>query len=330
MLQTNRRKIVMKRIRVYECGEPEVMNIEETSDPQPEAGQVVVRIHAIGVNPVDTYIRAGGQGYSPKLPYTPGLDAAGVVESVGDGVTLVSVGDRVYCAGTLNGAYTEKALCAQSQVHPLPEQVSFAQGAAVPVPYATAYRALFQRAKAEPGEVVLIHGASGGVGLAAVQLARAAGLRVIGTVGSERAQRLVIEQGAQHVLDHHNPDHIKQVMELTDDQGVNVILEMLANVNLGNDLPMLAKEGRVVVIGSRGDVQITPRYLMGRDAAVLGMSLLHASKQELSSIHAFLVVGLENSTLRPVVGKELPLAEAAQAHHHIMESSAYGKIVLIP
>ena len=128
----------MKRIRVYECGEPEVMKIEEAPSPHPEAGQVVVKVHAVGVNPVDTYIRTGGQGYSPKLPYTPGLDAAGVVESVGDGVTRVSAGDRVYCAGTLSGAYAEKALCDQGQVHPLPQQVSFVQGAGVPVPYATA------------------------------------------------------------------------------------------------------------------------------------------------------------------------------------------------
>jgi NADPH2:quinone reductase len=119
-------------------------------------------------------------------------------------------------------------------------------------------------------------------------------------------------------------------MELTGGEGIDVILEMLANVNLRNDLPMLAKSGRVVVIGSRGDVQITPRDLMGRDAAILGMSLLNTSKEKLSSIHAFLVAGLENGTLRPVVGKELPLAEAVQAHHLIMESSAYGKIVLIP
>jgi NADPH2:quinone reductase len=320
----------MKRIRVYACGEPEVMKLEETPDPQPETGQVVVKVHAVGVNPVDTYIRAGGQGYSPKLPYTPGLDAAGVVESVGEDVITVAVGNRIYCAGTLSGAYAGKVLCDQFQVHPLPQQVSFAQGASVPIPYATAYRALFQRANAEPGEFVLIHGASGGVGLAGVQLARAAGMIVIGTAGSERTQRLVIEQGAHYVFDHHNPEHIKQVMELTDGQGVNVILEMLANVNLGNDLPMLTKGGRVVVIGSRGDVQITPRDLMGRDAAILGISLMNVSKEELSSIHAFLVAGLENSTLRPVVGKELPLAEAAQAHHLVMESSAYGKIILIP
>jgi len=320
----------MKRIRVYECGKPEVMVLEDASEPKPEAGQIVVQIHAIGVNPVDTYIRAGGPGYAPNLPYTPGSDAAGIVAAVGAGVTGIAVGDRVYCAGTLSGAYAEKAVCTPAQIHPLPEQVSFAQGAAVPIPYATAYRALFHRANAKPGEVVLVHGASGGVGSAAIQIARAAGMTAIGTAGTARAQQLVLEQGAHQVVDHHNPDHGKQVLEFTKGQGVDVILEMLANVNLGADLSILARGGRVVVIGSRGDVQITPRDLMRREAAIFGMVLMNATPAELTSIHAFLVAGLEHKILRPVVGKELPLAEAAQAHHLVMESSAFGKIVLIP
>lgn len=320
----------MKRIRVYECGKPEVMKLEEVPDPQPEDGQLVVRIHAAGVNPVDTYIRAGGQGYAPQLPYTPGVDAAGVVEIVGAGVTNVHVGDRVYCSGTLSGAYAEKAICAESQVHPLAAQVSLMQGAAINIPYATAYRALFHRAKARPVEVVLVHGASGGVGQGAIQIAKAVGMTVIGTAGTEEGQQFVLKQGAHKVVDHHDPNHIQQVMELTKGQGVDVILEMLANVNLGHDLTMLAKGGRVVVIGSRGDVQITPRELMRRDAAVLGMVLMNATQAELASIHAFLVAGLENGTLVPVVGKELRLAEATKAHHLIMESPAYGKIVLLP
>lgn len=320
----------MQRIRVYACGEPEVMTLEDAPDPIPEAGQVLVRIQAIGVNPVDTYIRSGRQGYAPKLPYTPGADAAGEIESVGPEVTGLSVGDRVYCGGTVSGAYAEKAVCTQTQVHSLPVQVSFAQGAAVNIPYVTAYRALFYKANARPGETVLIHGASGGVGIASVQLAVAAGITVIGTVGTERGEQLVREQGVLHVVNHRQPDQVQRIMDLTKGQGVDVILEMLANVNLGLDLPMLAKGGRVVVIGSRGDVQITPRDLMGRDAAILGMTMMNASPAELKSIHAFLVANLANGTLRPVVGQELPLKEAANAHHLVMEASAYGKIVLIP
>lgn len=320
----------MKAIRVREFGGPEVLRLEEAPDPRPGPGQVLVRAHAIGVNPVDVYIRTGAHAAKPALPYTPGSDAAGVVEALGEGVANVSQGDRVYVAGTVGGAYAELILCDESQVHALPAAISFSQGAAVNVPYATAYRALFHRAQARPGETILVHGASGGVGVAATQLARAGGMRVVGTGGTEEGRELVRAQGAHFVLDHHAPDYLDQLMTLTGGRGVDVILEMLSNVNLGKDLNVLAPKGRVVVIGSRGQVQIDPRATMGRDASILGMSLMNASAQELASIHAALVAGLENGTLRPVVGRELPLAEAASAHQAVMEAGAYGKIVLIP
>ena len=320
----------MKSIRVHEHGSPEVMVLEEIPDPQPGAEEVVVHVHAAGVNPVDTYIRSGLHGYTADLPYTPGIDASGIVESVGDGVANVSVGDRVYCTGTVTGGYAERAVCHTADVHPLPESVSFAQGASVGVPYGTAYRALFQRARVEPGEVVLVHGASGGVGLAAIQLAQAGGMTVIGTAGSEEGRSLVNDHGANYVLDHYSPDHLEQAVEITDGQGVDVILEMLANVNLGNDLPALAMGGRVVVIGSRGVVEINARDTMSRDASIIGMSLRNASECEFSSIHAYLVAGLSNNTLRPKVGKEMPLADAPDAHRRVMESPAFGNITLIP
>ena len=320
----------MKAIRVDEFGGPEVMRLVDLPDPQAGAGQVLVRVHAAGVNPVDTYIRAGAYARTPTLPYTPGMDGAGVVESTGEGVARVAVGDRVYLAGTISGSYAELALCDESQAHPLPQDLSFAQGAAVNVPYATAYRALFQRAHALPGEVVLVHGASGGVGVAATQLARAAGMKVIGTGGTEQGRQLVLEQGAHHALDHRAPGYLEQLLELTDGRGVDVVLEMLANVNLDKDLNVLARNGRVVVIGNRGTVEINPRAAMSRDASILGMSLLNAPESALPSIHAALVAGLENGTLRPVVGKEMPLADAPRAHHAVIEPGAYGKIVLIP
>jgi NADPH2:quinone reductase len=320
----------MKAIRVHEFGGPEVLRLEDVPDPQPAAGQVLVRVRAAGVNPVETYIRAGGHAVKPQLPYTPGLDAAGIVEAVGEGVTRVRAGERIYTAGSIGGTYAELALCGETQVHPLPERVSFSQGAGVFTPYATAYRALFQRAQGRPGESVLVNGASGGVGTAAVQLARAAGLEVIGTGGTDEGRRLVAEQGAHHVLDHYAPDYLEQLAALTGGRGVDVILEMLANVNLGKDLGVVAKGGRVVVVGSRGAVEINPRLAMTRDAVVLGMSLFNASPQELASINAALAAGLEAGTLRPVVGRELPLAEAARAHEEVLKPGAYGKIVLVP
>ncbi|MBI3805340.1 MAG: NADPH:quinone reductase [Nitrospirae bacterium] len=319
----------MKAIRVHQFGGPEVLQLEMLPDLRPGPQQLRVRIKAIGVNPVDTYRRSGSNP-DLKVPYTPGSDAAGIVEAAGEGIHRFKVGDRVYTSGTLTGAYAEAALCTEAQVHPLPAQVTFEQGAAIGVPYATAYRALFQRARAVPGEVVLVHGATGGVGLAAVQLARAAGMVILATGGSPKGRERVAAQGAHHLLDHHAPGYLKQALALTEGRGIDVILEMLANVNLGEDLKVLAERGRVVVIGNRGTVEINPRDAMSREADILGVMLFNATDREQASIHAALGAGLENGTLRPVVGQRLPLSEAAQAHQAVMASGAYGKIVLIP
>ena len=320
----------MKAIRVSAYGGPEVLKLEEVPAPVAGAGQVVVRNHAVGVNPVDTYLRTNTDNRGPKLPYTPGADSAGVVESVGAGVARVKPGDRVYVGGSVSGAYAEVSLCGEAQVHPLPENASFAQGAAMNVPYATAYHALFHRGHGEAGETVLVHGASGGVGIGAVQLARARGLTVIGTAGTERGRRLVLEQGAHHVLDHTAAGYLDELMRLTDNRGVDIVLEMLANANLQKDLDVIAMRGRIVVIGNRGTTEINARLAMNKDAAILGMALFHASPAQLVGIHAALVEGLRNGTLRPVIAREFPLAEAPRSHEAVMEAGHHGKIVLIP
>jgi NADPH2:quinone reductase len=318
----------MKAIVVREFGAPEVMTLVDVPEPVPGPGQVTIRVHAAGVNPVDTYIRAGAYARKPSLPYTPGTDIGGFVHAVGAGVTGVQEGDRVYAHGAIGG-YAEIALCDDWRVRRLPERVSFQQGAALGVPYGTAWRALFMRAAARPGETVLVHGASGGVGLAATQLARARGLTVIGTAGTVEGVELVRSQGAHHVLNHREPDYLAQVMALTANRGVDVVLEMLANVNLDRDLDVLAPHGRVVVIGSRGRVEIDPRKAMSRDGAVLGMTLFNATREHLEEIHAGLWAGLDNGSLNPVIGRELPLAEAAASHHAVMQPGALGKIVLL-
>lgn len=320
----------MKAIRVSTYGDPSVLKLEETPTPQPGPDQVLVRNRAVGVNPVDTYLRANTDNRGPKLPYTPGSDAAGVVEAVGAGVTGVKAGDRVYVGGTLTGSYAELSLCGPNQIHPLPAAVTFAQGAAMNVPYATAYHALFNRGHGEAGETLLVHGASGGVGIGAVQLARARGLTVIGTAGTERGRRLVLEQGAHYVLDHTAPNYLKELTDLTGGRSPDIILEMLANVNLQNDLGIIAMRGRIVVIGNRGGIEINARLAMNKDAAIIGMALGHATPAQLAGIHAALVEGLRNGTLRPVIGQELPLAQAPRAHQAVMEPGHHGKIVLVP
>ncbi len=319
----------MKAIRVHQFGDPDVLKLEEVPTPVVGPGQVLVKVHAIGVNPVETYQRSG-TNLAIKLPWTPGMDAAGVIEAVGPGVAGVNVGDRVYTSDTLTGSYAEFALCERASIHPLPANLTFQQGAAINIPYATAYRALHHRARAQAGEVVLIHGASGGVGVAATQISRAAGLTVVGTGGTEAGRKLVADQGAHHVVDHRDSGYLEQILQITGGRGVDIILEMLANVNLGKDLTVLAKYGRVIVIGSRGNVEITPRELMKRDADIRAMTLFNASASELASIHAALGAGFENGTLRPVVGREMRLADAAKAHVAVLEPGAYGKIVLLP
>lgn len=319
----------MKAIRVSEYGAPSVLKLEEIPTPPPGPNQVLVRNHAVGINPVDTYLRSNTDNRGPKLPYTPGADAAGVIEAVGPGVTAVKPGDRVYMGGTVSGAYAELSLCEQGQVHPLPANASYAQGAAINIPYATAYHALFNRARGEAGETVLVHGASGGVGIGAVQLARARGLTVIGTAGTERGRRMVAEQGAHHVLDHGAPGYLEECVRLTGGRGPDIIMEMLANANLQKDLGAIATRGRIVVIGNRGNTEINARLAMNKDADIRGMALNHATPAQLAGIHAALVEGLRNGTLRPIIAQEFPLAQAAKSHEAVMEAGHHGKIVLV-
>jgi NADPH2:quinone reductase len=319
----------MKAIVVREFGGPDVLKIEDIAAPTAGPGQVLIRVRAVGVNPVDTYIRSGTYARKPELPYTPHADIAGVVEQTGSGITRFKPGDRVYAYMTSAGG-AELALAEDWQVQPLPERATFQQGAAIGVPYTTAWRALFFKAKGKPGETALIHGASGGVGVAAVQLARAHGLQVIGTAGTEDGVRLVREQGAHHVLNHRDPNYLQEIPGLTGGRGPDVILEMLANVNLDRDLDVLARFGRIAVIGNRGRIEIDPRKMMGKDATVVGMTLFNTAREEFAEIHAGIVAGLENGTLQPAIGKEMRLEQVAEAHVAVMETGAFGKIVLIP
>jgi NADPH2:quinone reductase len=320
----------MRAIVVREFGQPDVMKLEQVDEPTPGRGEVLVRARAIGVNPVETYVRAGNYASLPSLPYTPGADAAGEVAALGEGVDDLTVGQRVYATAARPGAYAEMLASPRDRVFALPERLSFEQGAAVGVPYATAYRALHDKGQGRPGEWLLVHGASGAVGTALVQMGRQLGMKVIGTAGTEPGRALAAEVGAEHVLDHREPEHMQRALELTGGRGIDLIVELLANVNLGKDLPALARHGRVVVVGSRGAVEITPRDLMSRDATVTGMTLFNATPEDLRRIHHGLAAGFRGGALAPVIGRTFPLAEAAAAHGAVMEAGHAGKIVLVP
>jgi NADPH2:quinone reductase len=302
----------MRAIRVQAFGGPEVLRLEEVPELRaPRDGEVLIRLRASGVNPVETYVRSGQYAGLPSLPYTPGSDGAGIVVAVGGSDTTgPAVGDRVYTSGSVTGTYAEAAICELSQVHPLPDTAAFAEGAALGVPYATAYRALFQRGRVQPGV--------------------AAGLSVHGTAGSNAGRRLVAAQGAAQVVDHRAPGHAAELLGLTAGRGYDLIVEMAAHASLATDLGLLARRGRVVVVGSRGAVEISPRDLMSRDADVRGLLLVNAPPAALAEIHEALRDGLADGRLHPVVARELPLSEAATAHREIAAGPAAGKLVLLP
>jgi len=318
----------MKAIVVHEYGEPEVMKVEDVPKPEPHGAQVLVKVEAAGVNPVDTYLRTGIHAHAPKLPYTPGKDAAGIVEGVGDDVSKLRPGDRVYTADSLTGTYAEYSLCNENQLGRLPDNVSFEEGAGIWTPYATSYRALFQKAGIKQREKVLIHGASGGVGTAAVQWSKHAGAVVVGTASSDEGKQLVQDNGADAVFDHTDEDHFEEVRKFADGGGIDVIIEMLANVNLERDFECVAMFGRIVVVGNRGSIQFTPRLAMTKDATIYGMSLFNSSLTDRAEIHNAVFEGLSTGALKPRVSRKFPLADASLAHHEIIESKALGKIVL--
>ena len=320
----------MKAIVVESFGGPEVMQIKEVDQPKPSRGEILIKVEAAGVNPVDTYIRGGTYPVLPNLPYTPGMDSAGIVEAIGEGVSKFNPGDRVYHAGRQGGCYAEFLVGPEERTYKLPAEISFAQGASLGVPAAAAWRAMFHRGQAKPGERVLIHGASGAAGLTAVQLACAAGLEVIGTASTEKGLKAVTESGASAAFDHSKTDYVSNLKEQLDGAGINLIIEMLANINLETDLDLLTPRGRVVIVGSRGRIEIDPRATMGKETDIRGMSLFNATIEEADETHAALIGAMKVGSFKPVIAAELPLSDAPQSHEQVMKSGNCGNIVLVP
>jgi len=325
----------MKAIVINKFGGPEELQAAEIPVPQqPGKDEILVRIHAAGVNPVDSYIRqgyGGGLGLDIKTPFVPGIDGAGEVEAVGEGVTRFKKGDRVFVyLRDLQGTYAQYCLCPQNRVYSLPAKVTFQQGSALGVPYFTAYRALFQTAHSKSANSVLVHGASGGVGLGGVQLAKAAGKTVYGTAGTEAGLKLVKEAGADYVFNHREKDYVKKIIDATKGEGVDLILETNAHINIPNDIQIIKKRGIIAVIGSRGTTTIDPAALFVKSIAVIGIAVLDYPFDEMAAAGARIVNGLQDGSLNPVVDREYPLKDAPAAHKDIIESAgAKGKLVLM-
>ncbi|KAI4081160.1 crystallin zeta [Homo sapiens] len=288
---------LMRAVRVFEFGGPEVLKLRsDIAVPIPKDHQVLIKVHACGVNPVETYIRSGTYSRKPLLPYTPGSDVAGVIEAVGDNASAFKKGDRVFTSSTISGGYAEYALAADHTVYKLPEKLDFKQGAAIGIPYFTAYRALIHSACVKAGESVLVHGASGGVGLAACQIARAYGLKILGTAGTEEGQKIVLQNGAHEVFNHREVNYIDKIK----------------------------------VVGSRGTIEINPRDTMAKESSIIGVTLFSSTKEEFQQYAAALQAGMEIGWLKPVIGSQYPLEKVAEAHENIIHGSgATGKMILL-
>ena len=324
----------MKAIRAHSFGGPEVLQLDQIDDPVAGAGEVVIDVRAVGINPADTYMRTGTYAIVPELPYIPGGDAAGVVSAVGSGVDRLSVGDGVFVGTAMSmdmtGCYAEKVKRKASEVVPLPKGVSFAEAAAFGVSYTTAHYALFARGGARAGETVFIHGASGSVGTSAVQLAKRAGLTVIGSGGTAKGLELILAEGADLAVNHTKDGYLNEVTKFTDGRGPELILEMLANINLAADMDIAAKFGRIIVIGNRGEITITPRVAMMKELDIRGIALWNATPEQVAPMMEDILAGVAEGALRPIIGREMPLADAASAHVAVLEPGAHGKIVLVP
>lgn len=328
-----------RAVRVAAAGPPSVLQVSSLplGALRPGAREVLIRVRAIGVNPVETYIRSGHYASLPTYPYTPGGDCAGTVVEVGSDVpsTTMAPGDAVYTLRTLSGAYAEYALAEHTMVRRVPAGLDWAHAAALPTPYYTAARALFERLHVRAGRCILIHGATGGVGVAAVQLARAAGLTVIGSAGSGEGAAM-LAPWCHAVVRHGEGAATVQAVRAASPRGAGVhyVLENLANANLQLDLEMLAPMvgGAVCVVGSRGDVSITPRVLMAKEASVTGCMLWGASDDDWDAATARIHAGLATGALAPVVGRQLPGLESAPAAHEEViahAGGARGKVVLV-
>jgi len=324
----------MKAIRVHAFGGPEVLQLDDIDEPSPGPGEVVVRVHAAGVNPADTYMRTGTYRIVPDLPYIPGGDAGGVIDAVGPGVDGFAVGDRVFAGAALGfdftGCYAEKVKRPAKHVLQIPDSVSFAEASAFGVSYPTAHMALFLRGGAQAGEAVFIHGASGSVGTAAIQLAKHAGMTVIGSAGSQAGMDLVRREGADHAVNHAEAGYLDAVRDYTGGKGPDLILEMLANVNLAADMDLAGMFGRIIVIGNRGEITVNPRVAMMKELDIRGIMLWNAREDEVAVMMKDTLAGVVDGAVRPVIGREFPLAEASTAQAQVLESGNGGKIVLVP
>jgi len=322
----------MKAILFDQLGEAEVLGLGEVPKPEVRPGMVLIKNHAIGINFADTLFRQGLYLTKPSLPDTPGLEAAGVIDAVGAGAEQLKAGTRVAAIG--NKTYAEYSLVTAAQVIPLPDSVSFEEGAAFPIQVLTAYHMLHTAHQTTPGQTVLVHSAAGGVGVVAVQIAKAAGARVIGTVSNDSKIGLVKEFGAEAVINYATHDFAEEALRLTDGKGVDLILDAVGKPTLEKGLRCLAPLGHLMLYGRAGGPPdpLNLFTLFNKSLKVSGFILY-----TIAALPEKMREGIERSfqlmregKLKLLIGKTFPLAQAAEAHRYIESRQSTGKLVLIP
>lgn len=317
----------MRAIVVREYGGPKVLVDREIGIPDVGPGRILIRLMSAGVNPVDAYMREGSNGYEPILPFTPGMAGAGIIEDVGEGVIGYELKERVYVINSVSGTYAEYCICSPDQIFPLPTEIGWTEAACLGVPYFTAARALFTKGRIIGDDSVLIHGASGSVGLACLQLLAGKASRVFGTAGSDAGMKLVLENGADACFNHNDAGHCEKIKKASG--GVDLVVEMLADVNLKKDIAALSPGARIVVVGSRGRIDFSPRDLMGGEHTLIGLKITQASLEEKISYAKLIEEGIERGQIKPPIRAAFALEDAYRAHKALMESPSTGSIVLV-
>jgi len=323
----------MKAILVKKFGGPEVLSYTEVDDPQPAADQVLIEVHTAGVNFADVKARIGAYHIKRALPFIPGLDVAGTIAAVGPEVRTLKAGQRVV-AFPQEGAYCELALAREVLTFPIPDAISDETAAAFPLVAGTSYAMLARIARLQSGESILLHSAAGGVGTAALQIARQLEARpIIATVGSDAKKPLPADLGADAVVNYRSESYVEKARALTDGKGVDVILNPLGGEMLEEDLACLAPFGRLVCFGhaSGQPASIPTDQLHGSCRSVLGFSfgtLRRTRPQDVSSIMNSVIPMLAEGKIRMMIGKQFPLTNADEAHRFLESRTSTGKLLL--
>lgn len=326
----------MKAVEISAFGAPEVLRMAERPMPVPGVGEVLIRVSASGVNRPDVLQRTGNYPVPPGASDIPGLEVAGVIES-GDEAAMASagfkVGDRV-CALVAGGGYAAYCVAPVEQCLPVPEGLDDAAAASLPETFFTVWSNVFDRARLQAGETLLIQGGTSGIGVTAIQMAKALGARVIATAGSDEKCSACLALGADHAINYKTQDFVRAVADLTDGQGVNVVLDMVAGAYVARELDCLAEDGRLVIIAVQGGVkaEINAGMVLRRRLTITGSTLRPrplAFKAAIArSLRERVWPLLSNGTIKPVIHQVFP-AEQAAAAHELMESNRHiGKLVL--